>query len=97
MILTMPLPQMLAMTMMAMATNAMGQFVDAFVMAELARMSPMEMTMGPVTTGGKKRMTRVAPNTLNSADNTRYRRPAHATPRQAYGSRSTSPFGAMAA
>ena len=53
--------------------------------------------MGPVTTGGKKRMTRVAPNTLNSADNTRYRRPAHATPRQAYGSRSASPFGAMAA
>ena len=97
MILIMPLPQMFAMTMMAMATSAMGQFVDAFVMAELARMRPMEITMGPVTTGGKKRMTRVGPNTLNSADSTRYSRPAHATPRQAYGSRSASPFGAMAA
>ena len=83
MILIMPLPQMFAMTMMAMATSAMGQFVDAFVMAELARMRPMEMTMGPVTTGGKKRMTRAGPNTLNSADSTRYSRPAQATPRQA--------------
>ena len=42
MILIMPLPQMFAMTMMAMATSAMGQFVDAFVMAELARMRRSE-------------------------------------------------------
>ena len=61
----------------------MSQFDEAFVMAEEARISPMQMTMGPVTTGGKKRMTRAAPNTRNSADSTRYRRPAHATPRHA--------------
>ena len=57
----------------------------------------MQMTMGPVTTGGKKRMTRLGPNTLNSAESTRYRSPEHATPRQAYGNRSASPLGAMAA
>ena len=44
---------MLAITMMAMATMATTQFVEAFWMAEAARMRPMEMTMGPVTTGGK--------------------------------------------
>ena len=82
-IFTMPLPQILHTTMTAIATTAMSQFDEAFVMAEEARISPMQMTMGPVTTGGKKRMTRAAPNTRNSADSTRYRRPAHATPRHA--------------
>ena len=67
-------------------------------MAEAGRGSARwQITMGPVTTGGKKRMTRVGPNTLNSADSTRYRSPEHATPRQAYGNRSASPLGAMAA
>ena len=45
--------------MTAMATMATSQLVDALPMAELARMSPMAITMGPVTTGGKKRMTRL--------------------------------------
>ena len=72
--------------------SALGQFVDAFVMAELARMRPMEITMGPVTTGGRS-VTAWA-NTLNSADNTRYESPA---PRQAAYGESASPFGAMAA
>ena len=79
----MPRPQMLLTTMMAMATRATGQFVSQFAMAEEARMRPMQMTMGPVTTGGKKRMMRRGPNTLNSAETMRYRRPAHATPRHA--------------
>ena len=74
---------MLLMTMMAMATSAMGQLVSQFAMADEARMSPMQMTMGPVTTGGKNRMMRRGPNTLNSAEMTRYSRPAAATPRQA--------------
>ena len=39
-------------------------------MAELAKIRPMEMTMGPVTTGGKKRITRLAPNARKSAANT---------------------------
>ena len=83
MILIMPRPQMLHTTMTAMATTATSQLVEALAMAELERMRPMAMTMGPVTTGGKKRMTRVGPNTLNSAESTRYRRPEQATPRQA--------------
>ena len=43
----------------------------------------MQMTMGPVTTGGKNRMMRWGPNALNSADTTKYKSPAQATPRQA--------------
>ena len=39
--------------MTAMATTATSQLVEQLVMAELARIKPMEMTMGPVTTGGK--------------------------------------------
>ena len=79
----MPLPQMLHTTMVAMAIRATAQLVEQFEMAELARISPMQMTMGPVTTGGKNRMTRAGPNARNSAESTRYKRPAHATPRQA--------------
>ena len=57
MILIMPLPQMLATTMMAMATMASHQQVEALDTAEGARFRPMRMMMGPVTTGGRKRMT----------------------------------------
>ena len=62
----MPRPQMLLMTIMMIATSAIGQFVSQLAMAELARISPMQMTMGPVTTGGKNRMMRCGPNALNS-------------------------------
>lgn len=79
----MPRPQMLLMTIMMIATSAIGQFVSQLAMAELARISPMQMTMGPVTTGGKNRMMRCGPNALNSADTTKYKSPAQATPRQA--------------
>ncbi len=41
------------------------------------------MTMGPVTTGGKKRMTRSVPKMRNSAESTRYSSPEHATPKHA--------------
>ena len=74
---------MLLMTIMIMATSAIGQFVSQLAMAELARISPMQMTIGPVTTGGKNRMMRCGPNALNSADTTKYKSPAQATPRQA--------------
>lgn len=53
MILTMPLPQMLATTMMAMATRASHQQVEALAMAEPDRFRPMRMMMGPVTMGGR--------------------------------------------
>ena len=79
----MPRPQMLLMTIMMIATSAIGQFVSQLAMAELARISPMQMTMGPVTTGGKNRMMRCGSNALNSADTTKYKSPAQATPRQA--------------
>ena len=67
MILIMPLPQMLQMKMTAMATTATSQLVEALLMAEEESVRPMAMTMGPVTSGGKKRMTRSEPNTLKRA------------------------------
>ena len=66
----MPRPQMLQITMTATAMTATSQLVWQLAMAELAKIRPMEMTMGPVTTGGKKRMTRLAPNARNSAAST---------------------------
>ena len=80
MILTIPRPQMLQTTMMAMATMARGQLVEALLMAVGARVRPMRMIMGPVTMGGKKRMTFCAPTALNSRARTRYSRPAMTTP-----------------
>ena len=53
MILTMPLPQMLATMMMAIATRASHQQVEALVTAVPDRFRPMRMMMGPVTMGGK--------------------------------------------
>ena len=53
MILTMPLPQMLATTMMAIATRASHQQVEALLMAEPERLRPIMMIIGPVTMGGK--------------------------------------------
>ena len=83
MILIMPLPQMLAATMMRMAAMAIHQLPVQLLMAELASVMPMQMMIGPVTTGGKKRMTRFAPKPRTSADRIRYSRPEAATPTQA--------------
>ena len=83
MILTMPLPQMLQATMMAMATMATHQFLEQLLMADEDRFRPMAMMIGPVTIGGKKRMTLLAPNALNRAARMTYIRPAHRTPKQA--------------
>ena len=44
---------------------------------------PMQMMIGPVTTGGKNRMTRFAPKPRTSAARIRYSRPEAATPTQA--------------
>ena len=66
----MPRPQILQMTITATATTATSQLVWQLAIAELARIRPIEMTMGPVTTGGKKRMTRLAPNERKSAAST---------------------------
>ena len=50
---------------MAMAVTANSQFPVQFCMAEPERVRPMAITMGPVTTGGKKRMTRSVPKLLS--------------------------------
>ena len=53
MILNMPFPQMLKTMIVPRAIRAMSQLVDALEIAEGARESPMQMMMGPVTTGGR--------------------------------------------
>ena len=44
--------------------TASSQFVDALLTADGARLSPIQMMIGPVTTGGRKCMTRFTPTTL---------------------------------
>ena len=78
----MPLPQMLQTTTTRIATRATHQLPRQLLMAEPARDRPMQMMMGPVTMGGKKRMTFFAPKSLKKSARTRYTRPATATPKQ---------------
>ena len=80
MILNMPLPQILNTTTMATARMAIHQLDAQLFTALFASVMPMQMMMGPVTTGGKKRMTLLGPKALNSTDTITYSRPAHATP-----------------
>ena len=79
-ILSMPLPQMLQTMTTAMATSAIHQLAAQLLMAELESVMPMQMMIGPVTMGGKKRITRLAPKALNSTARSTYKRPAQATP-----------------
>ena len=83
MIFTIPLPQMLQTMMMARAATASSQLVLALLMAEGARIRPMEMMMGPVTTGGKNRITLFTPKRWMSPATATYTRPAATTPPQA--------------
>ena len=69
-ILIMPLPKMLVTTTTRMATRAIHQLLWQLSMAEELRVRPMQMMTGPVTMGGKKRMTFLMPKTLKSADKT---------------------------
>ena len=78
-----PFPQMLNTMMVIRATSARNQFVWALLMAEPARDRPMQMMTGPVTTGGRKRMTRFTPTSLMMSARTRYRSPATMMPPQA--------------
>ena len=84
MILIMPRPQMLATMMMAMETSASHQQLEALDTAEGARFRPMRMMMGPVTTGGRKCITRWTPTALMMAARITYSRPAMTMPPQAY-------------
>ena len=74
---------MLNTTITARATRARIQFVEQLPTAEGASPSPMAIIIGPVTTGGKKRITLLMPTVLMIAARTKYKRPAHATPRHA--------------
>ncbi len=67
----MPLPQMLQTMTTAIATRAIHQLVEQLLMADGARIRPMAMMMGPVTTGGKKRMTFLEPKALQIAERMR--------------------------
>ena len=83
MIFAMPLPQMLNIITEANAIMAIGQLVAQFVIADGAKISPIEIIIGPVTTGGKKRITLFAPNPLIRPASKRYTSPAQKTPPQA--------------
>ena len=79
MILNIPFPQILNTIITASATKARNQLVDALLMAEDARLKPMQMITGPVTTGGRYLMTRFTPTIRIINDSTRYKRPATTT------------------
>ena len=83
MILIMPLPQMLATMMMTIASRAIHQFCVQLEMADPERVRPIAMMMGPVTMGGKKRITFLGPNQAKRPASTKYMRPAQKTPMQA--------------
>ena len=82
-IFTIPLPQILQITTSAIATTAISQSAEQLLIADWDRVRPMAMMMGPVTMGGKKRITLPVPKILINRDNTRYSRPEQATPKQA--------------
>ncbi len=65
----MPLPQMLQITTVASATIASSQLLWQLLMALGARIRPMAMMMGPVTTGGKNFIILRMPNAEISALN----------------------------
>ena len=66
-----PLPQMLNTITVTRAIMATGQLVAQLLIAVGARIRPMEIIIGPVTTGGKKRITFFAPKPLIKADRIR--------------------------
>ena len=49
----MPVPQILKKITVPRAIRASTQFWEALLIADGARLSPMQMMIGPVTTGGR--------------------------------------------
>ena len=62
-----PLPQILQITTIMIATRATHQQDSILLIAEGARLSPIEIMIGPVTTGGKYFITLLVPYALKSA------------------------------
>ena len=60
-ILNIPRPHILKKIIVPIATRASSQFVSQFLMAVGARMRPIEIMIGPVTTGGKNVITFLTP------------------------------------
>ena len=79
----MPLPHMLQIITARMATIATRGLAPQLSMAEEDRIRPMAMMMGPVTMGGKKRITRLTPTLFIMAASITYSRPDTATAKQA--------------
>ena len=80
MILNIPLPQILKITITANAIIARIQFVFALFTADGARLRPIQIMIGPVTTGGRKRITRFTPTSFTTSARTRYNAPATTIP-----------------
>ena len=95
MIFTIPFPKILQKITTTMAIKAKPQLLEQFSTADLERFKPIAMIIGPVTTGGKKRITFPAPKIRKAKARARYIRPARATPKHAYKRSSGSLFGAM--
>ena len=87
---------MLQITTIRIATNATIQLAEQLSTADCDKVNPIEIMIGPVTTGGKNFITFLIPNILINAANTKYNNDANTTPKQAYGRSSRSPFGAIA-
>ena len=79
----MPLPQMLHTITVASAAKASSQLLWQFLMALGAKIRPMEMMIGPVTTGGKNFIMRRMPNAEIRQLNSTYTKPEMATAAQA--------------
>ncbi len=64
------------------------QLSAQLLIADGARLRPIAMMIGPVTTGGKNFMTLPAPKVIKKYARTKSKRPETATPKHAYGSNS---------
>ena len=70
-IFAIPFPQILKIMMVPNAMMARSQLVEALDTAEGARERPIQMIMGPVTTGGRNFITFFTPKSLITSASTR--------------------------
>ena len=82
-ILIIPLPQMLQAITTTIATIAIHQLVAQLLIADVERLRPIAIIIGPVTIGGKNLIILLVPNALIRPARTRYRIAEQATPKQA--------------
>ena len=80
------MPQILKIITVPSAMIASSQFWEALLTAEGAKERPIQIIIGPVTTGGKNLITFLMPINLIISASTKYSAPATTIPPQAYGS-----------